>query len=53
MKDERYILNEIERIKFNLRMNERKTYSEYLAYERDSKKLEELKSELEYARRKL
>lgn len=53
MKDEKYILTEIEVIKFNLCMNERRTYSESLAYERDSRKLEELKSELEYVRRKL
>lgn len=53
MKDERYTLKEIELIKFNLRMNEMRTYSDYLAYERDSKKLEELKSELEFARREL
>ena len=46
MSDEKTILKEIESLKFSLRMNELRSFSEYEAYKKDSARLEELKKML-------
>lgn len=48
MKDAAYVKSEIAAVLFSLQMNERRTFRDQQQYDNDTKKLEELKKELEF-----